>query len=53
MVASVSMIRKKGNRLSEKIMLNQNAGAPIDSILKRSRTSVGAKTGNPGAWRRT
>jgi hypothetical protein len=26
-----SMIRKSGNRLSEKIMLNQNAGATIDS----------------------
>jgi hypothetical protein len=26
------MIRKSGNRFSEKIMLNQNAGATIDSI---------------------
>jgi len=26
------MIRKSGNRFSEKIMLNQNARAPIDSI---------------------
>jgi hypothetical protein len=29
---SKSMIRKSGNRFSEKIMLHQHARAPIDSI---------------------
>jgi acetate---CoA ligase (ADP-forming) len=31
-IAFSTMIRKSGNRFSEKIMLNQNAGATIDSI---------------------
>jgi hypothetical protein len=31
-IAALSMIRKSGNRFSEKIMLNQNARAQIDSI---------------------
>jgi len=38
MQRSYSMIRKSGHRFCEKIMLNQNAGAPIDLKRLRSRT---------------